>query len=328
MATEQRFASAQTQPVASGGRQPRAASSGGPGPRRLFWDGGAGRARTVWLIALPLLGVYGSLLVAAGLLAGVLPLPAEALVVNAIAAAMALVLVVASRRWLGARRSLPGYGLALDRRWVTDLLAGFGIGLVAVTVPFLVGVAGGWLEVVAVLDAGAMALWPGIALVAGANLCVGLWEELMLRGVFVRTAADGLVRWMSPRHAVAGAIAVSATVFGLAHYGQPQQARFLVTWVLAGVVFGIVYVRSGTLALPIGAHAAYNIAYQAVFVRTDIDGIEAVSAITRIAVDPTVTALGFGGALEAVAFVLVGLLAAPYLRATRRGRFPGGRPGR
>jgi uncharacterized protein len=276
------------------------------------------RVRPVRVIGLTVLVVYAALLATAAVLDGRLPVPVEALAVNGVAAATALATVVASRRRLGARRSLRGYGLVLDRRAGADLITGASIGLVAVAVPFLIGLAGGWLEVADVLDRGVMGLWTGIGLIVLANLCVAFWEELLLRGVFLRTAADGLARRLGQDRAVTGGIIISATVFGLAHLAQPALPSFVLTWVLAGVVLGVAAVRSGGLALPIGAHAAFNVAYQALVVRTDLEGIEAVSAILRVDVDPTLPALGFGGVLESSAFGLLGVLT--LLVTARRGR--------
>lgn len=52
---------------------------------------------------------------------------------------------------------------------------------------------------------------------------------------------------------------VSPLVFGLAHFEQPQGPVFVLTWILAGVVFGLVDIFSGHLALVSGGHAMFNI---------------------------------------------------------------------
>ncbi|MCZ2857453.1 CPBP family intramembrane glutamic endopeptidase [Blastococcus sp. VKM Ac-2987] len=285
--------------------------------RSIFWNGEKRRARIPWLIALPLVGAYASIIVAGEVVDGALPAPAQQLVVSGAPAIVAVALILLSRRFLGARRGLADYGLRVDRRWVVDLLAGLGIGVVGVSIPFLIGIGMGWLDVVAVFHRGELALWSGIGLYGLAMLCTGLWEELVLRGVFVCNAADGLRRWLSPRRAVAGGVAVSSIVFGLGHLGQPEIPAFILTWILAGVVFGVIYVYSGNLALAIGAHATYNITYNAGFSRTDIAGSEDLSAITRISPDPFLTDIGPGGPIEIAAFLSVGVLALGWLSLTR-----------
>jgi uncharacterized protein len=224
----------------------------------------------------------------AATLDGAVPLPVLQLLTSVVTVSVALLLVMVSQRLLGAHRGLVDYGLAVDRRWVIDLVAGFGIGLAGLAIPIVLGLALGWFDVVAILDPGALGLWAGSALMLIAMLGVGLWEELLLRGVFVCNAADGLRRWLPARRALAGGVLLAAVVFGLGHLGQPDNPAFVLTWILAGVVFGVIYALSGNLALPIGAHAAFNTAYNVVFVRTDVAGTEDLSAISRIAVDPTI----------------------------------------
>jgi len=203
---------------------------------------------------------------------GRLPLPAAQLVISAASAGVAVLLVLLSRRYLGARRGLVGYGLSLDRRWIRDAVAGFGIGVVGVSIPFLIAMAAGWVEIAAVLDRGEMALWPGILLYCVAMLFTALWEELVLRGVFLATAADGLRRWLSPKLAVTGGLVLSGVVFGLGHLGQATHPALILTWVLSGIMFGLIYLYSGNLAIPIGVHAAFNITVNLLLTRTDVVG--------------------------------------------------------
>jgi uncharacterized protein len=277
-----------------------------------------GGGRTAWRILLPFAGAYAVNIAVASAGEGRMPLPLLALAMNVAAALAALAFVLVSGRFLGDPRSLRGYGLWLDRRWFTDLGAGLGIGMLGVAIPFLVGLAAGWFEVAAVFDPGVLALWPGGALIVAAMLCVGLWEELIFRGVFVRNIADALRSRVSPARAIAAGVVLSAVVFTVGHLGQPEHPTFLVTWLLAGLLFGALYVFGGTLALPIGVHASYNIAIQAVFVRTDIAGAEGFSAITRISVDNQLPPVfEFGGVVEAASFICAGILAAGWL--TRRG---------
>jgi membrane protease YdiL (CAAX protease family) len=146
-----------------------------------------------------------------------------------------------------------------------------------------------------------------------ACLCTGFWEELLLRGVFITNAMDGLRRRMSPHRAALVAVLISATVFGLPHLAQPEYPVLILTWVFSGLVFGVIYVLSGNLALVIGAHATFNMAANIVFVRADLPGNAGQSALTRVRPDPDITALTPGGVIEASAFVLLGLLALLWL---------------
>jgi uncharacterized protein len=294
----------------------RRAAEGTGEPSQVGGRGG----RAAWRILLPFAGAYGANIAVAAVGEGRMPLPMLALLMNVAAAAAALALVIVSGRVLDDRRSLGDYGLRVDRQWCINLGVGLCIGILGVAIPFIVGLSAGWFEVAAVFDRGDLPLWPGVGLIVVAMLCVGLWEELIFRGVFVRNIADVLRRWLSPRRAIAAGVVLSAVVFTVGHIGQvAERPAFLVTWLLAGLLFGALYVLSGNLALPIGVHAAFNIAVQAVFVRTDIRGTEGFSAVARIDVDPGLPPLfELGGAVDAAAWICIGFLAALWLRRPRR----------
>lgn len=258
---------------------------------------------------------------------GLLPLPAVALLVIGVTAATALAIIQLSGRFLDAGRSVVDYGLAVDRAWLRDVVAGFGIGLAGVSIPVLVGLAVGWFEVTAVFDPGDLGVGTGIALIVIATLCTGVWEELLARGVILTNAAEGLQTWLSPRYAIVGGVTISALLFGVAHAGQPENPLFLLTWVLAGVVLGVLYVLSGNLALVIGIHWSFNVAYQAVFIRTDVNP-EEFSAIFRIDLATRSPLFGFGGVVEVAAWfsvLVLGVLWLLYSRDTSSVRLP--RPG-
>jgi uncharacterized protein len=282
--------------------------------RAIFWDDARDRARVPWLIAIPLVGAFLATSADAAV-PGELSLPVAALLASAAPALVAVLLVMGSSRWLGGRR-LVDYGLAIDRRWIVDLAAGLGVGLLAVSVPWLVAISAGWAEVVATFDAGDLALASGILLYVLAMLCTGLWEELVLRGVFLCNAADGLRRWLSPRRAVAGGLVLSSLVFALGHLAQTGVSAKLLTFVLSGVVLGVVYLFSGNLALVIGAHAAFNITSNVLFARAG-GAAEGLSVVFRLEVDSSLPLLEPGGVLEFVAFVLVGSFGFLWLRYSR-----------
>jgi uncharacterized protein len=282
--------------------------------RAIFWNGSRCRARVPWLIAIPLFGAFVATS-ADEAVPGEPSLPVAALLASAAPALVAVLLVAVSSRWLGGRR-LVDYGLAIDRRWIRELAAGLAVGLLAVAVPFLIAISAGWAEVVATFDAGDLALATGILLYVLAMLCTGLWEELVLRGVFLCNAADGLRRWLTPRRAVVGGLVLSSLVFALGHLAQTEASAKLLTFVLSGVVFGVVYLLSGNLALVIGAHAAFNITSNVLFARAG-GAADGLSAVMRLEVDSSLPLLESGGVLEVVAFGLLGIFSLLWLRYTR-----------
>jgi uncharacterized protein len=226
--------------------------------------------------------------------------------------AAALGAVTACHRLLRIPRRLSDYGLTLDRAWLRRAAAGLAIGTMAVAAPATIALATGNAHIVAVLSPGDLGLFAGILPLIIGMVLVGFWEELLLRGVFVGETADALRRRFSGTTSAVAAVLISSTVFGLGHLGQPGHPAFLLTWILAGIVFGAIYVVSGDLALPIGAHAAFNIGHNVLFVRADLAGTDALSALTRIDYPPT-PLLQPGGLLEVAGFLVLGALALTWL---------------
>lgn len=287
--------------------------------RAVFWNEHGRRARAPWLILIPVVGAFATMTIVELAVAdsGMAP-PAQHALWNVAAAFAAVALVLLSRRYLGAR-SLADYGLRFDREWRTDLNAGLAIGIIALAIPYVIGIALGWLEIAEVFASGEFALLPGIAVAVFAFIWVGLWEELTMRGVFLCSTADGLRRWLSPHRAIAAAIGLSGIMFGVGHLAHTGVSPLLLTWVFAGMVFGIVYVLSGSLALPIGIHITFNIAANSILSRTGIAGSEDYSTITRVDVDPDLAFLQYGGLFDVAAFAAVLLLSVAWLWRTRGG---------
>lgn len=90
---------------------------------------------------------------------------------------------------------------------------------------------------------------------AAAALAVGLGpaliEELFYRGIVFRRLQDWLGSWV--------ALVVSALLFGALHATNPSASPWSVLCVIiAGTTFAALYVWSGSLWLPIGAHLIWN----------------------------------------------------------------------
>jgi hypothetical protein len=106
------------------------------------------------------------------------------------------------------------------------------------------------------------ALWE-LALVAA---LAGIGEEVLFRGVIQTALAGHLPVW--------GAIAVTAAIFGLAHFLTPAYA------VLAGAIgayLGWLLVATGNLLVPVLTHALYDLV--------------ALAALAAVKPDPTASVL-------------------------------------
>jgi membrane protease YdiL (CAAX protease family) len=238
--------------------------------RRLiapFWNGD--RVRAPWRIAV----AVGVVLVLPGLVLGRvgglgdLPLVLRGLVANGTYVLIALTLLLVWSRYVDRRR-LATYGFAADRRWLRDAALGVALALIVWGGALATDLALGWASIEAVFSPGESGL--PFAVVMGLFALqwafVGVWEEVVFRGLVLRNAVAGLsLPWLSRRTAAVGGLLGSAVLFGGLHASQAASALALGWWVLAGVVLGGAYLLTDSLALPIGLHATFDFAVNNVY---------------------------------------------------------------
>lgn len=162
------------------------------------------------------------------------------------------------------REPLAAVGLHLDRAWARDVLGGAALGTALIlAVAGLIALAGGvrfHLDPARGLGALAMGAW--------AFTWVALLEELLFRGFVFQRLIDGLGRWP--------ALLAMALLFALAHWGNPGMDGPTLAWatvdtVLGALLLGLTYLRTGSLALPIGIHFGWNWA-QGALLGFDVSG--------------------------------------------------------
>lgn len=159
-------------------------------------------------------------------------------------------------------------GLQFDRTWWLDLLFGLGLGAVLMTFVFVMEYAAGWVRVrdFFVVDLAA----PFIMALIGpfvVSLVISIIEEVMARGYQLRNLAEGLnMARVGPARAIIASWVITSSLFGLLHVFNPN-ATWLSTLylMLAGLFFGLGFVLTGRLALPIGLHFAWNFVQGNVF---------------------------------------------------------------
>lgn len=247
---------------------PEAPSPGAPGAwtlasLRLFWNVNEQRLRAPWRLAsLAFVGTALSRITAASLdAAGVPPLGVDA--PSRIILTLLLVLAsVALVGHFGDRRTLGEFGLQLDRAWWADLGFGAALGALLMTGIFAAEWAAGWIRVTPGLAAGASPASLAAHLGPLALLFVGVAvnEELIFRGYLLRVLAEGLRgRRLGARAAVVYAALLTASLFGVAHLGNPAA-----TWssalgiTVAGLLLAGGYILTGRLGAPIGLHLTWN----------------------------------------------------------------------
>jgi membrane protease YdiL (CAAX protease family) len=149
-------------------------------------------------------------------------------------------------------RPLSSIGLRFNRRWLAE---------------FALGTAGGVLLLVlvalAVRATGAFR-WEhnpaggAVPLLSAAWMFLGVscFEELTFRGYPFQRLVHGAL-------GEKGTLALFAIFFGLAHWGNPGMAGAAKAWAtlniaLAALLLGLGWIRTGSLALPIGIHLGWN----------------------------------------------------------------------
>jgi uncharacterized protein len=162
------------------------------------------------------------------------------------------------------RQPLAAVGLRLDLAWARGAFAGAALGSALIlAVAGLIALSGGvrfHLDPARSIRALAMGAW--------AFTWVALLEELLFRGFVFQRLVDGIGRWP-------GLLAMAA-LFALAHWGNPGMEGPTLAWasidtVLGALLLGLAYLRTGSLALPIGIHFGWNWA-QGALLGFDVSG--------------------------------------------------------
>ncbi len=149
------------------------------------------------------------------------------------------------------RQPLSNVGLALNATWLRQLLGGMAFGAAQMFIVAALMVMAGGVR---------FQLDPARSLAA---LAYGIWffgavaalEELLFRGFVFQRLVDGL--------GAGAALVVMAVLFALAHAGNPGlegSGRVLATLDngLGALLLGLAYLRTGSLALPMGIHFGWN----------------------------------------------------------------------
>lgn len=174
---------------------------------------------------------------------------------------LALTAGIIGAAWLVDRRRISDLGFRWNRTWVADFIFGLLLGLALQTGMLLVGSAAGWISVTGVLTGEAgRALGPWLIAVFVFHLGTGVREEVLFRGFLLTNLAEAFNGIEHVDQSMAGwiAVGVSSLAFSLWHSGRP--ASFLLLAGLIGGMFGTTYVLTGSIAIPIGLHTAWNMA--------------------------------------------------------------------
>ena len=253
--------------------------------RSLVWSQGTGRVRAVWRVLVPVLTGFLALQLA-GAVALTLGVNRGQMLLAAFAGTTLVMsgVISVSARYLD-RRPLRAYGYSLSREWLFDLV---------VAMTFVVARYAGSLRVTSTTLVPDVATLGWLVVFFAAFLGVAFYEEFIYRGAFVTNAVEGLTaRGVTPPVATAAALLVSTLAFAFVHLPGAVAADASVALVavktgLLGGLFGVAYIRTGELALPMGVHLGVNYALMNVF---GIGSAETPGVPTVVTVEHTATGL-------------------------------------
>ncbi|WP_049921083.1 CPBP family glutamic-type intramembrane protease [Halopiger djelfimassiliensis] len=250
------------------------------------------RLWATWRVLIPF-GLFVLATAGASVTALVVPfdsLPSELAVSGLTVAVLTAGVLLVSARYLD-RRSPSDYGFHRDRTWWLDLAAGTVLGVVLTGLLFLASYGLGSVRIDDVLSAGTGPLLAALVLTI---VGTGFWatvEEVVFRGIVVPNAAEGLAgRGLGRSAALVGGVVVSTTVFAVPHLsfgavpGGVPPALLVLSWTMSGLLYGLAYLLTGSLALPVGLHFASNAAVNVLFFGGLDDATAAVPALVRVEV--------------------------------------------
>jgi membrane protease YdiL (CAAX protease family) len=230
----------------------------------LFWNRMEARLRAGWRVVLFIVasGVASTALAGPGrrFLGRLLPV-----VYANVVEVVVLLLLIGVFLWMAARwldcRPIVDYGFHLSRGWWLDLGFGLALGGLLLAGVYALELAMGWVKVT-----GTLLSPPGqpfvAAILADAVLVVGIagWEEMVFRGYLIKNLAEGLnSKIIGARWAAVIAILIPSLLFGWLHSSEANATMLsTINTMIFGVLFGVAYVLTGELALPIGLHFAWD----------------------------------------------------------------------
>jgi membrane protease YdiL (CAAX protease family) len=209
---------------------------------------------------------------------------------------------VVGATWLIARfidrRRFAAYGFHFSAGWWVDLVFGLVLGAAQMSGIVFAMIHAGWatLSEVSVTELGVpIAVAFGIKLLA--LIVVGINEELVFRGYHLRNISEGFSRF-GANVAILIAIAISSSVFGLAHLGNESGGGAhttelaMLNLILAGLMLAVPYLLTSELAIPIGIHITWNLFQGPVF-GLAVSGLQ--SETRLVTVEPAGPELWTGG---------------------------------
>ena len=270
--------------------------------------------RSGWRIAIFLLASFFASLFLAAIAAtqyydGGIPTPVSVIVTSLVMLTSALVVGSLCGKLL---ENLPfsAIGVPITGKAVMNLGLGCAVGVATFAFAVLIAVAGGGLSFVQNPEV-FNSLWPSIGLPLLVFAAAAAFEEAFFRGYIFQTLTRSGYAWL--------AILITSIPFGIAHLNNPNAGTIsTINTVLAGVWFGVAYLKTRDLWFVWGVHWFWNWTQGSVF------GIE-VSGLTDLSSSPllkeidngphwlTGTTYGIEGGIACTIAIIVSIISIHFL---------------
>ncbi|MFQ5603458.1 MAG: lysostaphin resistance A-like protein [bacterium] len=226
----------------------------------IFWHADERRLRLLWRLLGTALFAF-LLMVVNGMAFSLLKMDAPAFWGQLQANIFIIFAIWMGARWLD-RRKFAETGIQSSKNWWVDFGFGLALGAVLMTLIFGVERMAGWVTISETFrmpnpdQSFLLAMLTAFVFYIG----VGFAEELTFRGYLLLNVAEGLkFRFINARWAVLISWFLTSAVFGIAHANNPNATLISsVNIAMAGIMLGLAYVLTGSLAIPIGLHITWN----------------------------------------------------------------------
>lgn len=161
--------------------------------------------------------------------------------------------------WYLDRRYIRDLGFRGGKTWIIEFGFGILIGLGLQVYMLLVGIEAGWIAVTGTFTGKVGELFiPWLIVNFVFYVCIGIREEIIFRGYLMTNLAEGF-SWFNrfdQSTAVWIAVVISSVFFSLWHTGSTFS--FLIFAGCFGLLFGTTYALTGSIAIPVGLHTAWD----------------------------------------------------------------------
>lgn len=262
--------------------------------RSFVWGQQHGRVRAIWRVLFPVLVGFFALRLA-GVAALTFDLNRGEMMVVAFGGTTLVMLGVIgiTARYLD-HRPLREYGYRLSGDWWRKFVVGTGLGVLIVAMTTVIAHSTDSLRVTSGTLVPDAALLGWLLVFFAGFVGVAFYEEFIYRGSFITDAVEGLTARDISRPVATGVALVASTLaFALIHLpgaivADANIGLVVVKTGVLGGLFGVAYLRTEELALPMGLHLGVNYALMNIF---GIGAAETPGVPSLLTVEHTATGL-------------------------------------